>query len=67
MASPRDSEGQHARIPETSVCTRALEVRPSRSVSEVAQIATDVNIIINNAAVLVPVHRARLEQRTPVS
>jgi hypothetical protein len=32
-----------------------------------AQIATDVNIIINDAGVLLPVPRARLEQRTPVS
>ena len=61
MTSPRDTEGRHARIPATSVFTRVLEVRSSRSVSEVAQIATDVNIIINDAGVLLPVPRARLE------
>ncbi|MFF6881182.1 hypothetical protein ACFY9S_38660 [Streptomyces sp. NPDC012474] len=66
MASSRDTEGQHTRILATSVFTRALEVRSSQSVSGVAQIATDVNII-NNAGALLPVPRARLEQQTPVS
>lgn len=42
--------GKRTQIPATSVFTRALEVRSSQSVSEMAQIATDVNIIINNAA-----------------
>ena len=46
-------------IPATSVFTRALKVRSSKSVSEMAQVANDVNI--NNARVLLPVPRARLE------
>ena len=65
MASPRDTEGQHTQIPATSAFTRALEVRSPQPVSEVAQIATDVNI--NNAGILLPVHRTHLDKRTPVS
>ncbi|SFO67286.1 Short-chain dehydrogenase [Mesorhizobium sp. NFR06] len=37
-----------------SVVTQALEVRSSQAISDLAQIATDVNIVINNAGALVP-------------
>jgi NAD(P)-dependent dehydrogenase (short-subunit alcohol dehydrogenase family) len=37
-----------------SVVTQALEVRSSQAVSEIAGIATDVDIVINNAGILVP-------------
>jgi NAD(P)-dependent dehydrogenase (short-subunit alcohol dehydrogenase family) len=40
--------------PRESVVTRALEVRSSQAISEMAQIATDVDIVINNAGTLVP-------------
>jgi NAD(P)-dependent dehydrogenase (short-subunit alcohol dehydrogenase family) len=37
-----------------SVVTRALEVRSPQAISELAQFATDVDIVINNAGTLVP-------------
>lgn len=37
-----------------SVVTQALEVRSSQAISDLAQIATDVNIVINNAGTVVP-------------
>jgi NAD(P)-dependent dehydrogenase (short-subunit alcohol dehydrogenase family) len=37
-----------------SVVTQALEVRSSQAISEIAQVATDVDIVINNAGTLVP-------------
>lgn len=57
MASPCDAKGNR---PSTPLIVAA-------GVSETAQVATGVNIIINSACVLLPVPRARLERRTPVS
>jgi NAD(P)-dependent dehydrogenase (short-subunit alcohol dehydrogenase family) len=37
-----------------SVVTHPLEVRSSQAISDLAQIATDVNIVINNAGIVVP-------------
>lgn len=37
-----------------SVVTQALEVRSSQAISDLAQIASDVNIVINNAGTVVP-------------
>jgi NAD(P)-dependent dehydrogenase (short-subunit alcohol dehydrogenase family) len=37
-----------------AVVTQALEVRSSEAISDMAQIATDVDIVINNAGTLVP-------------
>jgi NAD(P)-dependent dehydrogenase (short-subunit alcohol dehydrogenase family) len=37
-----------------SVVTQALEMRSSQAISDLAQIATDVNIVINNAGTVVP-------------
>jgi NAD(P)-dependent dehydrogenase (short-subunit alcohol dehydrogenase family) len=37
-----------------SVVTQTLEVRFSQAISDIAQIATDVDIVINNAGTLVP-------------
>src|ERR1044071_2808244 len=37
-----------------SVVPQALEVRSSQSISDLAKIATDVNIVVNNAGTVVP-------------
>jgi NAD(P)-dependent dehydrogenase (short-subunit alcohol dehydrogenase family) len=37
-----------------SVVTQALEVRSAQAISDLAQLATDVNIVINNAGIVVP-------------